>query len=351
MKNRKNTLIIISGIFIIILLFAVTFFLSKNRQNVSKNNTKYDVYTVPSQQNIFLDGEVQYLKKESFTEDAAKGTVDKVSVKDKQQVKKGQTLFNYKNEQMIEQYETLQQQLNGMDNQPAAQDGLQSTQIDSQKSSLQQQMNDIKDKRYTTISAPFDGVVSIDKNNGDNTSKIILTLIDPEMQVVANASEKDVLKLKVNQKVKINVYGTNKEFDGTIRSISTEPSQMQMLQGSTGTSSNLVQSTGSNISYYPVYIDIGNQKEIYTGFHVQGTTVDENELPKIPSSSIFDNNGDKFVWLVRNKKLEKVSVEVENYNNTYVQVKSGLDFGDKIIKSPSGEMKEGDNIDTASSGS
>lgn len=350
MKDKKSILIVISAVFIIVLLFAVTFFLNHHRKSVKSNNMKYDVYTVPSQQNIFLDGEVQYLKKTSFAEDATKGTLEKINVEDKQQVKKGETLFEYKNEQMIEQYETLQQQLNGMDSQSAGQSSLQSSQINSQKSSLQQQMNDIKDKRYTTISAPFDGIVSLEKDDGNSDSKAILTLIDPKMQVVSNASEKDVLKLKANQKIKISVYGTNKEINGTIRSISTEPSQTQLPQG-TGTSTNLAQSTGSDISYYPVYIDIGNQKDIYAGFHIQGTTVDENELPKIPSSSIFDSNGDKFVWLVRNKKLEKVSVEVEKYNSTYVKVKSGLDFGDKIIKSPSSEMKEGDSVGTESSGS
>lgn len=348
MKNKKNVLIIASAVFIIVVLFAVTFFLNRHRQSVKRNNMKYEVYSVPEQQNIFLDGQIQYVKKTSFFEDAAKGTVDKVNVEDKQHVKKGQTLFTYKNEQAIEQYETLSQQLNGIEADPQA---LQ--QAGSQKSSLQQQLNDVKDKRYTEVSAPFDGIVSISQDSENDANKVILTLIDPKLQVVANASEKDVLKLKTNQKIKISVYGTNREFSGTIKSIDAEPLQAQISQaGNTGgTSSNLTQSSGANISYYPVYIDIGNQREVYAGFHVQGTTVDENELPKIPSSSVFNSGGDKFVWLVRNKKLMKVPVEIEKYNSTYMQVKSGLNFEDKIIRNPSQGMKEGDSVGTASSGS
>ncbi|APM40813.1 efflux RND transporter periplasmic adaptor subunit [Clostridium kluyveri] len=353
MKDRKKTLIIISAIFIIAILFVIIFFLNHNKQNVNKNNIKYDVYTIPSQQNIFLDGEVQYSKKVNFTEDTTKGTIDKINVEDKQQVEKGQTLFTYKNEQMIEQYETLTQQLNNIQTQSntisSEQNNMQVSGVNSEKS-VQQQLNDIKDKRYTTISAPFDGIISITADNEDNTNKIVLTLIDPKKQVIASASEKDILKLKVNQKIKISVYGTNQEFNGTISSISTEPSQSQVTQGNTNTSSNLIQASGANVSYYPVYIDIDNQQGIYPGFHVQGTTVNESELPKIPSSSIFNNNGVKFVWLVENKKLKKVPLEVEKYNSTYMQVKSGLNFDDKIIKNPSDEMKEGNSIDTASSG-
>lgn len=349
MKDRKKILI---TIFVFSILFIIIFCLDYNKQSVHRNNIKYDVYIIPSQQNIFLDGEVQYCKKLNFTEDETKGTIDKISVEDKDWVKKGQTLFTYKNEQMIEQYETLTQQIDNIEIQANTvlngQNNIQASDINSQKSSLKQQLNDIKDKRYTTISAPFNGIVSRTADNKDNTIKIVLTLIDPKMQVIASANEKDVLKLKANQKIKLNVYGTNKELNGTISSISTEPSQVQASQDATA--SKLTQTAGANVSYYPVYINIDNQQEIYPGFHVQGTTVDESELPKIPSSSIFGNNRDRFVWLVENKKLRKVPVKIDKYNSTYMQVKSGLNFDDKIIKNPSGEMKEGDIIDTASSG-
>lgn len=353
MKDKKKILIIGSAAVVIIVLFIVTFFLNHNRQNAHKNDALFDVYTVPAQQNIFLDGEVQYSKKLNFTEDATKGTVDKINVEDKEQVGKGQTLFTYKNEQIIEQYDTLTQQLNSIEAQAKSMAGVQNSaqisEINSQKTSLKQQLDNIKDKRYTTISAPFDGVVSMTSENEDSTNKIILTLIDPKMQVVASVSEKDVLKLKENQKIKITVYGTNEEFKGIISSISTEPSQGQAIQGTSA--SNLTQTAGSSVSYYPVYIDINDQPGIYAGFHIQGTAVDESELPKIPTSSVFNDNGHKSVWLVKNKKLKKVRVKVENYNTTYVKVKSGVDFNDKIIKNPSSEMKEGDSIDKASSGS
>lgn len=342
MKDKKNVLIITSGILIIILLFAVTFFLNKNRQNTNKNNTKYDVYTVPSQQNIFLDGEVKYSKKVNFTEDATKGTLENIDVEDKDKVKKGQTLFEYKNEQAVDQYETLKSQLSST--------GTQQLHPAAQRSDIEQQLDSVKDKRYTSVSAPFDGIVMIDKNTENSDGKSILTLVDPKMQVVANASEKDILKLKKNQRVKISIYGTSQEITGSIKSISTQPTQNQMLQGDASAASNL-QGTGTSISYYPVYIDIDGDQKVYEGFHVQATAVDETELPKIPSTAIFKKDGDKFVWLVENKKLKKVLVQVEKYNSTYVKIRSGLNFGDKIIKNPSGEMKEGDSIDTATSGS
>ena len=102
MKDRKKILIIGSAVGVIIILFVVTLFLNYNKRNAHKNDSLFDIYTIPAQQNIFLDGEVQYFRKLNFTEDATKGTVDKINVEDKEQVEKGQTLFTYKNDQMIE---------------------------------------------------------------------------------------------------------------------------------------------------------------------------------------------------------------------------------------------------------
>ncbi|MBV4436618.1 efflux RND transporter periplasmic adaptor subunit [Clostridium tyrobutyricum] len=358
MKDKKKLFVIVPVIVIVCVIVALIFNVQHNKKKKAESNLVNETYTIPERQTIFLDGQVQYSNKMDFVQNDANGTVDKIDVSDKQSVKEGQTLFNYKNEQIIEQYDNLEQQLRDLDSQSSMitndSKNVQMSSNNTQKSSIQQQMDSIKDKRYTDILAPFDGVVSrpsnTDSNSGSNgvSSKVVLSLINPKMQVVANVSEKDVLKLRKNQKVQISTYGTNKQFTGKIASIGTEPVQGTQV-GADATSTALAQSS-SGVSNYPVYINIDNQNDIYSGFHVEATTVDESELPKIPKSAVFDHNGNKYVWRIKNNKLKRAPVDLDEYDSSYMQVRSGLNFGDKIIKKASAGMKEGDTFGTTATG-
>ncbi|AJA49814.1 RND family efflux transporter, MFP subunit [Clostridium pasteurianum DSM 525 = ATCC 6013] len=340
-----------------------------------------NVYTISSPQNVYLDGEIQYVQQQNFMQDTTKGTIDTINVTDKQQVKKGQALFTYKNDTVIQQYDNLSDQLKNLRSTykqiqqqltdiSKAQQQVQQAQIDSsvntttttnttksslqsqldqnnqQQASIKKQLDSIKNNRYTTITAPFDGNISLTAITNTDTNKSILTLTDPKMQVVSNVSEKDVLKLKTGQTVKITVYGTTQDINGTIRSIGTESIQASITQGSTSTASATQSSSisSANVSYYPVYIDIDKQYGFHPGFHVQGTTTAENQLPKIPISSVLNENSKNYVWVVNNSKLKKVEVTTEKLNDTYMQVKSGVNFGDKIISKPTSSMKEGATI-------
>ncbi|MBV4416288.1 efflux RND transporter periplasmic adaptor subunit [Clostridium tyrobutyricum] len=357
MKDKKKLFVIVPVIVIVCVMVALIFNVQHNKKKKAESNLVNETYTIPERQTIFLDGQVQYSNKVDFVQNDANGTVDKIDVSDKQSVKEGQTLFNYKNEQIIEQYDNLEQQLKDLDSQSSMltnnSKNVQMSTNNTQKSSIQQQMDSIKDKRYTDVLAPFDGVVSrtsnTDSNSGSNSvsSKVVLSLINPKMQVVANVSEKDVLKLRKNQKVEISTYGTDKQFTGKIASIGTEPVQGTQLSNDTASAA-LTQS--SSVSNYPVYINIANQNDIYSGFHVEATTVDESELPKIPKSAVFDHNGNKYVWRIKNNKLKRAPVDLDEYDSSYMQVRSGLNFGDKIIKKASAGMKEGDTFGTAATG-
>lgn len=379
MKNRSLFLIII----IIVVSFTGCNF---QKESVKKNDIQQaNVYTISSPQNVYLDGEIQYVQQQNFMQDTTKGTIDTINVTDKQQVKKGQTLFTYKNDTVIQQYDSLSDQLKNLQStykqiqqqlsdiskvqqqvQQVQADTPNNNSTDTTKSSLQsqldqnnqqqtsikKQLDSIKNSRYTTIAAPFDGNISLTTSNSTDTNKSILTLTDPKMQVVANVSERDILKLKTGQTVKITVYGTTEDINGTIRSIGTESVQASITQGSASTASATQSSSisSSNVSYYPVYIDIDKQDGFYPGFHVQGTTTAENQLPKIPISSVSNENSKNYVWAVSNGKLKKVDVDVEKLNDTYMQVKSGVNFGEKIISKPTSTMKEGDTINATTTG-
>ncbi|UZW14756.1 efflux RND transporter periplasmic adaptor subunit [Clostridium pasteurianum] len=371
MKNKKKYLYIV----LIMIIFVGC---TSQKQNI-KNDVQVNIYTVSSPQNVYLDGEIQYMQQQNFIQDSSKGIVDTINVTDKQQVKKGQALFTYKNETVIQQYESLSDQLKNLQSTykqiqkqlndiSKAQQQVQKVKIDNsvnnvdatddttknslksqldqnnqQQTNIKKQLDNIKNNRYTTITAPFDGNISLVSNSDTDTNKSILTLTDPKLQIAANVSEKDILKLKTGQAVKITVYGTTEDISGTIRSISTESVQSSVIQGNASTVSSAQASSipSANVSYYPVYIDIDKQDGFYPGFHVQGSTTAENQLPKIPVSAILSENNKNYVWVDNNGKLKKVEVDVIKLNDTYIQVKSGISFGEKIISKPTSAMKEG----------
>jgi len=240
MKNKKKYLYIV----LIMIIFVGC---TSQKQNI-KNDVQVNIYTVSSPQNVYLDGEIQYMQQQNFIQDSSKGIVDTINVTDKQQVKKGQALFTYKNETVIQQYESLSDQLKNLQSTykqiqkqlndiSKAQQQVQKVKIDNsvnnvdatddttknslksqldqnnqQQTNIKKQLDNIKNNRYTTITAPFDGNISLVSNSDTDTNKSILTLTDPKLQIAANVSEKDILKLKTGQAVKITVYGTTEDI-------------------------------------------------------------------------------------------------------------------------------------------
>ncbi|GFZ34047.1 ABC transporter permease [Clostridium zeae] len=334
-----------------------------SKKSVTKSESNYSIYTITAPQNVYLDGEVRYVQQQNFYLDSTKGSLDKISVSNNQDVKKGQNLYTYKNDQRIQEYQTYIDQLKTLQDEESKlkkQVGItdksqtddsangkvvelqsQINQNYQQQTNLKQQINSVKDARYIVVTAPFDGNVQI----SPDSNKCILTITNKTMEVVSNVSEKDILKLKIGQSIDINIYGTNEETKGTINSISNTPIESAVQTSTDSGASGVQGASNSNISHYSVHIGIDMQKDLYQGFHIQGITIAENQVPRIPVSAIVNDNNNTYVWLVDNNKLSKANIEYESYNKAYAKIKSGLKFGDKVIANPTSSIKEGDNVD------
>ncbi|WP_251861357.1 HlyD family efflux transporter periplasmic adaptor subunit [Clostridium sp. Marseille-Q2269] len=217
-----------------------------------------------------------------------------------------------------------------------------------QQNRLNDKINNINDKCNVYIKAPFDGVVKIGGYSEIEPSKPILTLDSENMQVVCGVSEKDILKLTEEQTVKVSILGTGQSIDGKIKNIDKNPSPevtvpqgaVQQGSGSQSSSPNL-----ATINSYEVIIQIDNIKDIYPGFHVQISTKAKSYIPKIPKTAIFKNKEKSYVWVVNNGILKNKEIEVDNWNDKYVQVKNGVNFNDKIVREAKDTMKEGQKIE------
>lgn len=347
---------------------------SKFKSNNKGSKEKVALYTVQGNQTLFFEGEFQNANKLVFQYDLSKGILDKVNVTDKQKVKAGDILFTYKNTQIIQQRDSLNDQLNSLkitynrlqkqaDQQVTAVNSISNQlaqnqtkeqiqeQLDDnkrQQQSLTRQINDLNTKCYTEIKAPFEGIVVKGEYSEVETSKPILTLTSDKKQIVCNVGERDILKLRVDQEVNISVYGTGQSIKGKIKYVATEPTENNMVsmgsavQVNSGASGS---SVGGSTSYYTVNIEPDNVDGLYSGFHVQVSTKASNDIPKIPKTAVFTEGEISYVWVVKDGVLKKTEVEVTDWNEKYVQVKKGVTFEDKVVRQSKDSMKEGDKID------
>jgi HlyD family secretion protein len=378
--NNKKKKIMISVIVVFSLVWAGMIawkiLLEKKAEAQQESGAQYSLYSIPAFPKVFLEGELQHTQQEEFYPEASRGQIDTINVTDQQAVEKDQVLFTYKNEQAIEQYEDLKLQLESLvqtqkqlKKQLAEASSVQvvanpvgdesvmpptnnteemkntiTSQINenvSQQKRLNVQLNNLNGKQYSSVTAPFPGIVSIGKSRNEGEQQPILSLTAPTLQVAAYVSEKDRQRIHKDQPATILIYGTGQEIEGKIREIGDFASQ-----GSLPTSG--TQGTGTNLSQYPVYIDIPQQAGLYAGYHIQGKVTPDNELPKIPKSSFIAGDGGSFVWEVVDGKAKKTQVETQNWNAKYVLVKSGLQPGQIIIREGTNDIKEGDKIDISS---
>lgn len=367
------TLIIVTGVSLV--AFAGYSLFSKFKSNNSKGiKEKVVLYTVQGNQTLFFEGEFQNADKLVFQYDLSKGILDKVNVADKQKVKAGDVLFIYRNTQVIQQKDNLNDQLsslkitysrlqkqanqqvavvNSTSNQLAenqAKEQIQEQLEDNkrQQQSLNRQINDLNTKCYTEIKAPFDGIVVKGGYSDAEASKPILTLTSDKKQIVCNVGERDILKLTVDQEVNISVYGTGQSIKGKIKYVATEPTENPLVsmgsavQGSSGSPAT---AGGNSNSSYTVNIEPDKLDGLYSGFHVQVSTKALNDTSKIPKTAVFTDSGISYVWVVKDGVLKKTEVEVTDWNEKYVQVKKGVTFEDKVVRQSKDSMKEGDKVD------
>lgn len=370
MKKLKKNQIIIAVILVIILVSSIGFYLMKKNMGVKKS-TKIETYTISPGDKVFVNGVIAPEATESIYLDATKGNVDKVSVKDGQVVKKGDTLFTYKNDQVTEQISQINTQLKSSKAQrqellaqkKAQEEALKNKQallasqnpkeetalntqgtntqdistksIDIQISSYEEQLSSLKNKEYSTVAAPIDGRVILYEASNNMTSQY-MTIESVNFHIKGTVNEKDQTKIKENQGAEIIVLPTNKTVTGKVITIGSRPltAEMSIASAAATTTSN------SNISNYEVIIALDSQEALTNGFHVQATIKLEDKGIEIPKTSVLKEGEESYVYKVQDKKLVKQVITYTEAEDKII-VNSGLNENDEIAEKPNEETKEG----------
>lgn len=375
-KLKKNYTVLIAIVAIILVSSIGLYFLNKSMK--SEKSTKIVTYTIPESEKIFVNGIITPEQSKDLYLDATKGKVNSTSVKDGQVIKKGDTLFTYKNDQITEQITQLKYQLKTSEAQRkellaqkdaqekaqkeaiknqallAANGGQQSastispsngstistTAIDNQISSYRDQLKSLKGKEYVTITAPIDGKVTLHEETSNMTSPYI-TLNSVNFNIKGTVNEKDKPKIKENQVAEILVLSTNTNIKGKVLTIGDRPvsAQAVALPTSTGASSG-----NSSMSSYDVLLSLDSQDNLTDGFHIQATIKLEDKGVEIPKSAAVKSGDKSYVFKVVNKKLVKVEVAYTEEGDN-LKISSGLSQNDEIVEKPNDGMKEGMSVE------
>lgn len=361
----------------VVVIIAATIGMVLLKNSSAKKEAKIETITIPSVEKVFINGKIVPNESKKIYLDIASGEVSSVSVKNGETVKKGDVLFTYKNDKLDTQIKDLELQLKSakeqksdllkkkdeLDNKakedkeklekikneslnsgkvPGAIEGvnpmagsisgdsIDTQAIDKQINLLENQIKNLKSSKYKEVTAPINGIVTINKDN-QNVQEPYMIIQSNNLYVDGVVNEKDQQKVKKNQKVDVSILANNKNIKGKIISVSDIPEN---------SAASLDPKSSQNMSFYKVDIDLDSQKGIVDGFHVQATVnLDEKDIT-IPKSAVLDENGKKYVYIVSDNKLKKAFVTVTEEKDNYI-VKEGLNSGEKVVKTPDSTMKEG----------
>ena len=208
---------------------------------------------------------------------------------------------------------------------------LNTTQNSLSNTVLDVELNDLAIK-LSTIYSPFAGmVISEVPYAGANILATTATvrIVNPEtLYFEALVDETEISKAKVGDRVKIKLDAFPDEiFEGKVGKIDFNAS----LSSGGGTA-------------YKTHIFFDEPKDSFRlGMNGDAEIILDSigDALLVPLSALSEKEGKTYVWRVENDKARKIEIAVENTNDDFAQVTSGLLAGDKIIASGISLVKEG----------
>jgi cobalt-zinc-cadmium efflux system membrane fusion protein len=177
-----------------------------------------------------------------------------------------------------------------------------------------------------TIVAPISGVVSDREatigEGFEEAGKPIMSIVnDRRVFATANIFEKDINRIKIGQKINVTVAG-----------ISTNSPTNPKLQGTITTIGSVIAGEQRVI---PVKAEINNANgQLKAGMFAELellTSQALNPVIAIPAIAVVDMQGKKLVYVQNGKSFEPTEVTLGQASDGFVEVKSGLFEGDRIV--------------------
>ncbi|PEZ03458.1 efflux transporter periplasmic adaptor subunit [Bacillus sp. AFS018417] len=380
--NKKKKWIVVGIIALIVIVAAVNIFIMQSKKKGSTADVKFTEVAERQLNNTKLvSGQVKPGNIESFYADMTKGKVKDIAVKEGQEVKKGDKLFSYDNEEInlqmqqaeIDQemasmrYDQGQKKIDSLkqDIKKAKDSGAEKAVIESLESQLSDlemtqkaatlekekgnlHIEELKKKQgELTVYSNFAGVVQkLDKDatqgstqamGGQGKPFLQIASKDP-FQVQGTLTELQKSQIQKDQTVTVTAKAApKKKWTGKITEVSEYPTSADVnTQAMTGAEA------GQNMSYYTYKATLDSQDGLSPGYHVSlQVNLENRKMIAVPRKSIVEEKDDAFVYVEDKGKLRKQMVKKGSSDGDWVEVLEGVTVGQKVVENPSDKVFDG----------
>jgi membrane fusion protein, multidrug efflux system len=188
----------------------------------------------------------------------------------------------------------------------------------------------------TEVRAPFDGLVTDRKVSAGDTAQIgkeLLKVIDPtSMRLEGLVSADHIGAVKAGQMVRFRVNGYGEqEFDGRVRRVNP--------------------SANVTTRQVEVLVDFVDRKQPkLAGLYAEGRIETEtSDALTVPASALMRDGEKAEVWRVADGSLKRSAVQLgdRDARSGEFAIRNGLNDGDRIVRYPTGALKDGQKIEMA----
>lgn len=182
----------------------------------------------------------------------------------------------------------------------------------------------------TVLKSPISGtVVKKVFESGETVSPgypaVVLGRLD-ELEVEIGVSDNLVGSLSIGQKVKVFVYGLDKEVEGTIKNIDT--------------------AADTSTRTFGVNILIDNSDMTIKPGMIAKVTIEDGTLETIlvPVNSVINNPNGSTVFICEGDHVKEKTVELGEVLGNRIQILKGIEEGEKIVVDGQYRLKDGDKV-------
>ncbi|MCM3253353.1 efflux RND transporter periplasmic adaptor subunit [Priestia aryabhattai] len=218
---------------------------------------------------------------------------------------------------------------------------LETAKIDLERNKLEAK-SIAKKERNLDVASDINGtVLEVDKEAVNNTSDVQKPLIHigntDEYLATGVLSEYDALKIKTGQAVKITSdVLTDKKWAGSVKQIDYLPQQQASAEAGNDAA-----------NQYPVEVKVDDQDitMIKPGFKLLlEIETSSKKASSLPIKAVVNEDGEKYVYVVKDKKAVRKEVKIGETTNKFIEIKSGVSSKDKVITNPSKDLTDGAEV-------
>lgn len=197
----------------------------------------------------------------------------------------------------------------------------------------------------TQFIAPFAGTVvelniaegDVDANAQQNQPSLVLSNLD-NLEVVIELSKNEANRVEIDQEVELTYLDNT--FTGTV----THVDAVASANGGGGSALQMGQSTPTLNATITLDEEVS---ELIPGFDIDADIITETTTGSfaIPIEAIlYDENGNPFVFIVEDGVAHKREIETGIQEGVAIEVTSGLELDEEVIRLPDEEMEDGTEV-------